>query len=383
VTPKEFKILVVEDNSLNRKVIVQKLKKNNYLIEEAENGMIALEKVKSWQPDLILLDVMMPVMDGFQVLDILRQTQSQVELPIILVTAMQDSEDIVKGFHLGANDYLPKNFNTEELLARVNTGLKIRSYHNLLKLRNNTIERELDIARLIQKKILPTKVPYLSGYSIGSLYVPMDKVGGDYYDYFEKEDYCDFFMADVSGHGVPGALIGSILKMSTQYLHRSHYNPTEILKVMDQAVSERGAMGMFATASIVRLFPKEARIEYSNAGHHPLLIHRRSNDTFIELTTPGSPLGINYDFKKLNYIAGEFQLVMGDRIILFTDGIIETVDEKDVDFETSSWINFLEDNKTADVDDLSKKLIQTLKDYSHKNTFEDDLTWVVIDYSGN
>lgn len=379
----EFKILVVEDNELNRKVIVQKLKKNLYKIDEAENGLMALEKVKTWKPDLILLDVMMPEMDGFQVLEILRQTQSQVELPIILVTAMQDSEDIVKGFKLGANDYLPKNFNTEELLARVNTGLKIRSYHKLLQLRNNTIERELDIARLIQKKILPLSTPNLPGFTIGSLYLPMDKVGGDYYDYFEAEGYCDFFMADVSGHGVPGALIASILKMSMQYCHLSHQSISDILTNMDQAVSERGALGMFATAVILRLFPKEAKFTYSNAGHHPLLIHRRANDTFIELSTPGTPLGINFDFKKLAYLEVEFQLEIGDRIILFTDGIIEAVNAEEVDFETAIWKNFLKENKNAEIADLSEKLIQILKVFSNKETFEDDITWVVIDYAGN
>lgn len=379
----EFKILVVEDNEINRKVILQKLKKNNYRIDEAENGLKALEKVKSWKPDLVLLDVMMPEMDGFQVLEILRQTQSQVELPIILVTSMQDSEDIVKGFKLGANDYLPKNFNTEELLARVNTGLKIRSYHKLLKLRNNTIERELDIARLIQKKILPLSTPNLPGYTIGSLYVPMDKVGGDYYDYYPSDGYCDFFMSDVSGHGVPGALIASILKMSMQYSHAAPNKISDILKYMDQAVSERGALGMFATAVILRLYPKEAKFIYSNAGHNPILIHRRSNDTFIELTTPGTPLGINFDFKKLAYLEGEFQLEKGDRIILFTDGIIEAVNAEDVDFETAIWRSFLKENKNATLEDLSDKLIQTLRVFSNKDTFEDDITWVVIDYAGN
>jgi len=381
VNQADYKILVVEDNMINRKVIVQKLKKQKYKIEEAENGSVALEKVKSWKPDLVLLDVMMPEMDGFQVLEILRKTQTQVELPIILVTSMQDSEDIVKGFNLGANDYLPKNFNTEELLARVHTGLIIKSYHNLLKLRNNTMERELDIARLIQKKILPIATPTLPGYLVGSLYVPMDKVGGDYYDYFEGVDYCDFFLADVSGHGVPGALIASILKMTTQTIQKSNYRITEILSRMDQAVSERGAMGLFATALIVRLFPKENKILYSNAGHHPLLIHRRSNDTFIELTTTGAPLGINYDFKKHDFIEAEFQLEKGDRIILYTDGIIEEVNEDEIDFETAIWRNFLREHKSSSIPDLSDALLKTIKLFANKENFEDDITWVIIDYN--
>lgn len=132
-------------------MITHILKKNNYQVDEADNGKLALEKIDSWKPDLILLDIIMPEMDGLEVLQIIRSKLTQVELPVILVTAMQGSDDIVRGFQLGANDYLPKNFNIEELFARVNTALEIRRYHNLLKQRNKTIERELDIARLIQK----------------------------------------------------------------------------------------------------------------------------------------------------------------------------------------------------------------------------------------
>ncbi len=382
MNPSDFKILVVEDNSFNRRVIMLKLEKNNFQVNGAEDGNEALEKIKSWNPDLILLDIIMPELDGLEVLQIIRQTKSQVELPVILVTAMQDSEDVVKGFKLGANDYLPKNFNTEELLARVFTGLQIRNYHKLLKERNTTIERELDIARLIQKKILPLSAPSISGYTIGSLYVPMDKVGGDYYDYNLTPNYCDFFMADVSGHGVPGALVASILKMSIQHLQESHNEPTEMLKVMDKAVFERGTNGMFATAMIVRLFPNEGKILYSNAGHHPLLVHRRSNDTFIELTTSGAPLGINYDLKKMNYKIGEFFLEKQDRLILFTDGIIEAMDENGIEFEKIEWLEFLKKYKDTSIDQLSSKLIDALQTYSKKQTFEDDLTWIVMDYTG-
>ncbi|WP_210413598.1 SpoIIE family protein phosphatase [Leptospira ilyithenensis] len=373
---------MVEDNLLNRKMITHILKKNDYQVDEADNGKIALEKIDSWKPDLILLDIIMPEMDGLEVLQIIRSKLTQVELPVILVTAMQDSEDIVRGLQLGANDYLPKNFNTEELFARVNTALEIRRYHNLLKQRNKTIERELDIARLIQKKLLPTNEPSIPGYLIHSTYEPVDKVGGDYYDFNEMKDYCDFFMADVSGHGVPGAFIASILKMTTQYTNQFNYNLSEILRIMDQAVAERGANGMFATAVILRLYPEKALIRYASAGHPPILIHRRSKNEFIELSTKGAPLGINYDFKKKPFEEGEFSLVKGDRIILFTDGITETENEIGIPYENTEWKKFLIHNRENPLVSLSLQLIESLKKFSNKNKFEDDITWVVIDYTG-
>ncbi|TGN19688.1 SpoIIE family protein phosphatase [Leptospira idonii] len=378
----ESKILVVEDNALNRRMIVHILRKNGYTVEDCEDGRSALKKIEEWKPHLVLLDIVMPEMDGLEVLQKIRTQQTQVELPIILVTAMQGSEDVVRGFKLGANDYIPKNFNAEELFARVNTALQIRSYHNLLKQRNNTIERELDTARLIQKKLLPGNSPIIAGYSVYSLYVPMDKIGGDYYDYNHMKDYCDFFMADVSGHGVPGAFLASVLKMATQYTHQFNYSPPEILRVMDQAVAERGALGMFATAAILRLFPETGTIQFSNAGHPPILVHRRPTNEFIELTTPGVPLGINYDLKKGTYVQGEFTLQKGDRMVLFTDGILETFNGKNESFEDVGWKQFLTYHKDKPNVSLSLRLIEELKQFSGKEIFEDDITWVVIDYDG-
>lgn len=370
---------MVEDNSLIRKMIVHILKKHGYIVDDAADGKLALDKIEKDKPDLVILDILMPVMDGLEVLSFVRKKLSQVELPIILVTAMQDSADIVKGFQLGANDYLPKNFNTEELFARVNTALQIKSYHKLLKERNTTIERELDIARLIQNKLLPHSPPKIPGYEISSLYVPMDKVGGDYYDFFEMNEYTDFYMADVSGHGVPGAFLASVIKMVTQYTAHLTYNPTEILRVMDQAVYERGALGMFATAMIVRLFPKTGEFHYSNAGHVPILIHKRKTNEFIEFTTSGAPLGINYDFKKKDFLLGKNTLDSGDRLILYTDGIIETFDPDEVAFEQARWTEFLIEEKNSSPKVLLEKLLKELKSYSKKDSFEDDLTIVVID----
>jgi sigma-B regulation protein RsbU (phosphoserine phosphatase) len=381
LNPGDFSILVVEDNSLIRKMIVHILRKYGYQVDDASDGQFAIQKIKKDKPDLVILDIVMPVVDGLEVLSEVRKTQSQVELPIILVTAMQDSTDVVKGFQLGANDYLPKNFNQEELFARVNTALQIKTYHKLLKARNNTIERELDIARLIQKKLLPDSPPTLPGYKIHSLYVPMDKVGGDYYDFFQMKDYTDIYMADVSGHGVPGAFLASVIKMVTQYTAQLGYDPTEILRVMDQAVSERGALGMFATAMIVRLYPETGEFQYSNAGHIPILIHRRSTNEFLEFTTSGAALGINYDFKKRDFLLGTSQLLPGDRMIIITDGIIETFSESDIPFEENRWKEFLIEEKDTEPKELLSKLLAELKSYSNKETFEDDLSIVVIDRS--
>lgn len=378
------RILVVEDNNINRKAIVRLLiQQGGFEVGEAENGKIALSKIGEFKPHLILLDVIMPEMDGFEVLEHVRKDYSSLELPIILVTSMQESEDIVKGFHLGANDYLPKAFKPAELFARVNNFLQTRDYHLQIKERNRTMERDLDISRLIQEKLLPEKNPSIPGFEIQSLYVPMDKIGGDYYDFFEGKDFFDVFIADVSGHGVPGAFIASVLKMTSHYLHDAALSLNQLMSEMDQAVSERGALGMFATGFILRIFYLEGKIQFCNAGHCPLLVHRRSTSEFIELTTTGAPLGINFDMKKgTPFKVGEFQLKPKDRLYLYTDGIVETANKDFGIFEDIEWRPFLEAMVNEPSTTLSQKLISKLKAFSGKDSFEDDLTWVTLDYQG-
>ncbi|GBF51890.1 integral membrane sensor hybrid histidine kinase [Leptospira ryugenii] len=371
---------MVDDDSINRKILAKPLLQHHYEVIEAVNGLDALSKVSEENPDMLLLDLMMPEMDGYSVLQHLRKTKSQVELPIILITAMHDSQDIVKGFHLGANDYLQKNFNKEELLARIESALQIKSFHSQLKERNNIIEKELDIARLIQINILPKKSPFLPGFVVSSLYVPMDKVGGDFFDYEEEEEYCDFLIADVSGHGVPGALLATVLKMSFQYAHTLKLSPTDTLKLMDQSVSERGALGMFATAMILRIFPKTGLVEYSNAGHHPLLLHRRTENIFLEFSTPGIPLGLNYELKRKPFLKSEFTLVPGDRLILCTDGILETTDGQGSDYDSLRWKDFLSENIECKTEVLPNLLLKDLYTFTPSANFNDDLALLVIDF---
>jgi len=361
-------------------MIARILTKHRFTVREATNGREALEAVNQKLPELILLDILMPEVDGITVLKELRRSYTTAELPILLVTAMQESEDIVNGLKLGANDYLPKKFNAEELFARVSTALQIRNYHLQLKERNNIMERDLDIARLIQKKLLPKEPPQLPGIQFETLYVPMDKVGGDYYDFFPKHNSLDIFIADVSGHGIPGAFLASVLKMSSQFYQKEEMPLNTMMAMLDEAVYERGALGMFATAFWLRIYPESRKIQYSNAGHSPLLLHRRHKQEFIELATPGSPLGINYEMKKrAPFQMGEFTVEPGDRLILYTDGIIETVNEHIQAYEDVLWKKFLHDHANTPLNELSANLLDSLRSFSGSNTFNDDVTWVVMD----
>lgn len=377
------KILIVDDNDVNRQMLARILQKQGYFIEEARNGIDALNQINDQAPDLVVLDVSMPGMDGFSVLGEIRKTRSQVELPVLILTVKQDSDDIVKGLKLGANDYLPKSYDFEVLFARVNSAIQISKFHSLLKQRNEVMEKELDMARLIQRKILPLGPPKIPELEIDSLYVPMDKLGGDYFDFFERKDSLDIFIADVSGHGVPGAFLASILKLSFHHLQSENLPLNEIMTKLDRTIFDNGALGMFATAFWVRINLISKKIDFCNAGHRALIIQNKKSGDIKELTTVGSPLGINYNMNQAApFHVNSHQLISGDRIILCTDGVLEAMNENSEVYETNRWKDFLTININTPLPQMSERLLEDLIDFRGKNTFSDDLTWVIADLTG-
>ena len=208
-------VLAVDDEPVNLKVIENILYPAGYTVESARSAAEALVYFeKPPIPDIILLDVMMPGMTGYELCELLRQRYSMSELPVLMLTARNLTTDLVEGFRSGANDYLTKPFERMELLARVET---------LCRLKKATEERdalasireELRIARRIQTSILPEMVPYVSGFKIESRYVPRGDVGGDFYD-FHTNGNGDLtaIIADVTGHGIPAAMVGAMLKVA-------------------------------------------------------------------------------------------------------------------------------------------------------------------------
>ncbi len=129
---RKYLILVADDNNQNVRFLGNFLTSKGFEVGVAQDGIETLEFVKNKQPDLILLDIMMPGMDGYEVCKTLKQDISVSHIPIIFITAKTETEDIVKGFKAGGIDYVTKPFVLEELLARVKTHLEMKTLRHLL-----------------------------------------------------------------------------------------------------------------------------------------------------------------------------------------------------------------------------------------------------------
>src|SRR5271156_420399 len=208
-------LLLVDDEPANIQ-IVNSILKDLYDTRIATNGVKALELAnEDPPPDLILLDVLMPAMDGYEVCSRLKSSEHTRNIPVIFLTGQTEIDDETKGFEVGAVDYIHKPFSPAVVQARVRTHLVLRGMREQLASQLQTIRGEMNTARQIQLSILPSKIPAIKGLEISARYIPMTSVAGDFYDFIPiDENRIGILVADVSGHGMPAALISSMLKIA-------------------------------------------------------------------------------------------------------------------------------------------------------------------------
>src|SRR5713226_7565348 len=166
------RILVVDDVEVNRDLLTRRLKQQGHAVATAENGRQALERVRGEEFDLVLLDIMMPEMDGYQVLEELQRDPALKHIPVIMISAVGEIESEVKCIEMGATDYLPKPFNTVLLKARVGATLEKKRLRDKERLYARSLEREMEIGREIQKSFLPEELPHVAGWEIAARFVP-------------------------------------------------------------------------------------------------------------------------------------------------------------------------------------------------------------------
>jgi signal transduction histidine kinase/serine phosphatase RsbU (regulator of sigma subunit) len=373
----EATILIVDDEPVNQQVLANYLTLQNYTTVQAMSGMEALNLIKEGlQPDLILLDVMMPRMSGFEVCRELRQTHSSLELPILILTAKNQTRDLIAGLEAGANDYLAKPFDKRELLARVNTLLALKK---AVDLRDElvAVEQELDVARRIQQSILPAKVPQLPKLDIQVRYRPMNSVGGDFYDFYDIDDqHLGVMVADVSGHGVPAAIIAAMAKIAFSVQKPIARNASKVLTSMNHTLVDKIGKQLL-TVGYVYFNLESVKLFHANAGHWPLLIWKKQAQTLHKLKPDGVIMGWLTD---MDYASVEIDLEPGDRVLLYTDAIVETRNSADELFGEERLHQLIHDKQDLPAAEFADYLLDHLTAWtSQDNGFEDDLTMIVID----
>jgi phosphoserine phosphatase RsbU/P len=334
-------ILVVDDNPKNLQVLGGLLQKEGMDIEFAMDGNAALSWLDKRSFDLILLDIMMPGLDGFEVCNIIKSKPLISEIPIIFITAKTDSDSIIKGFDIGGVDYITKPFIPSELLARVRSQVnikkskeKILTYLNEIELSNRNIRDSIEYARNIQKAVLSTsKAKIGSSLENFILYLPKDILSGDFYWYYKENDLFILAVMDCTGHGVPGALM-SILGMTLLneiVVHDGILRPHEILEYL-----RRGVMNTLGQnqdlmkikdgieGAIISYDSSNKTLNYSGAFNPLIHIH---DNVMYKINADRIPVG--YYEKQQKFTLKTLNIEKGDIIYLYSDGYMDQFGGKD------------------------------------------------------
>lgn len=373
------RVMIVDDDIINLQLLLNQLTKEGYSVTSFTGGREALASIEAGDMyDIILLDVMMPVISGYEVCKKIREKFSPHELPIVMLTAKNTNQDIITGISLGANDYITKPFDKEVLLTRV------KSYISLKKAVEEqtkfiSVKQELEIAKKIQLAILPRILPDMAGLSIDARYEPMTEIGGDFYDFLQLDSKrIGVLIADVTGHGVPAALISSMVKIAYYMSYDSLTDPAGLLEKMNAALIDH-IHGRFITAFYAFIDLHEMKMTFSNAAHWPMYLHNKKDGGLRKLTVKGKLIGLNRDEKFKNIT---IDIKSGERLVFFTDGLVEERGANGKLFDEEKLEQIIITNPFLSPEKLLDKIFNSIYSWSERykqSGLEDDATMLVID----
>ena len=326
-------ILIVDDDPDILELLKMNLEPEGYNIRMANDGERAVQSACMNPPDLILLDVMMPHKDGFQVIEELKDIEHTKNVPVILLTARGQTEDKVLGLDTGADDYITKPFDLRELTARVEAVLgrtrPIKYINPLMHAMGDKFSEEglqqlaghLQAAAAIQKKLLPEQAPSLEGFDIATLLQSSTSVSGDFYDFIPlNETQIGLVLGDVKGNGIPAALLMVMIRTALRLLCHEEDSPASILKRVNDLVVRDTEADLFATMVYGILDIANSTFTYSNGGHcYPF--HWKNSSEMAVLKTGGMLIGA---FEEATFSSNICSLSPGDILVFYTDGITET-----------------------------------------------------------
>ena len=320
-------LILVVDDSITMRNFLTRVLGDDYQVVTASDGLECIDKYKKISPSVILLDLLMPVMDGFDVIDKIRNELGDPEIIIIVLTGQDEQEIKAKALNAGANDYLTKPFHVVELKARVGVAIRqvmltrqLQSANSKLQKAYDIIDDEVRLVARLQDKLLPTKVPVINGLEIKSLYRPSGRASGDYFDVFDLEDgVIRVVMADVSGHGPQAAFIMAIVRtLFKADGSEAHDLSHSLFQINTHLVDLIGEDSYFVTLFAADIDFNTGVMKYLSAGHCPALI-MQDGVMGEPLRAHVPPLG----FFTVDSTLDERHFNKSLELFLFTDGCYE------------------------------------------------------------
>lgn len=379
------RILIVDDTKVNRMLLKRELEQHSYEVAQAENGQQALTMLRNENFDLVLLDVEMPVMDGYKTLEVLKKDHDLRHLPVIMVTSIDEMTSTIRCIEMGAEDYLPKPFNAVLLQARVGASLEKKRLRDQEQKYLKVLERELEIGRDIQMSFLPSELPQAPGWEIEASLLAAREVAGDFYDAFPlltDESIC-LVVGDVCDKGVGAALFMTLFRSLLRFTMGAtnafgERSPAAKLKYAvtltnNYIADTHGETGMFATIFFGLLEPEKGVLTYINAGHEPPVICGvDGSQRFLKST--GLSVGVIPDWE---FNVEQVLINPGDIFLAFTDGAPEMTDIEGNFFGKEKLFGIL-DNKYSSAANLVENINSQLVAHIGDADQFDDITLLAV-----
>ncbi|MGE3538389.1 MAG: SpoIIE family protein phosphatase [Candidatus Tectimicrobiota bacterium] len=387
-----MKILVADDDAVPRRFLQGALMKAGHEVVVARSGEEAWQMLHAPQaPQLAILDWLMPDLDGVEICRRVRQWEKAAYVYIILLTSKDQPEDVIAGFDAGADDYLTKPFDPQELESRLRAGQRIIDLQTALLVSLDKLaqahQRETEIGAKIQQSLLCGQPPHnLNDARVAALTVPSHEVDGDFYDFFRHSGRClDIVVGDVMGKGVPAALLGAALKSAplralssllTAPMPGILPEPEEIVRHMHNDVTKQlMQLGVFATLCYARLDLERSEITLVDCGHTKTVHFRHQTRTCALLQGDNMPLGFS---EHERYQQVTFPLAAGDMLVFYSDGVTEARNAAGEFFGVERLMEVLHTQYGLEPEQLIDAVKRAVTAFTGTEAYADDFTCVIV-----
>ena len=374
------RVLVVDDIEGNRDILARRLRRQKYDVVTAVNGVEALEVLSESSVDLVLLDIMMPEMDGFTVLERMKQNQEWRHVPVIMISALTEMDDVVRCIELGADDYLSKPFNPVVLRARVATCIEKKRLRDqereslaALKESQQRLAGELAEAADYVRSLLPESMDGL--ISTEWQFRPSTSLGGDLFGYhWLDDDRLAIYLVDVSGHGVGAALLSvSVVNVirSSSLPGIDFADPGAVLTALNERYPMEEHNNMYLTAWYGVFHRKTGELRYASGGHPPaVLVAADGEEPNVRLLrTAGLIVGGMPD---ASYEVDSTTIDSPSRLFIFSDGVYEITKDDGSEMEFDEFVSILAELSKSS--SATEDVVARVRGLNRADDFADDVS---------
>jgi sigma-B regulation protein RsbU (phosphoserine phosphatase) len=360
-------VVVDDDHSMLR--AIERVLRQDYDVVATAAPKDALKLVDDFKPDLAILDIRMPELDGFELMKELKNARPHLDIILMTGSVHEIDGQLIRAIREKAFYFLQKPFDREVLRTLVQRCLELRKLNWENRRHVMRLQREIDDARAFQQSMLPNEQGLIENVSVYARYVPCSELGGDLYDYAAGPSAAAFLIADVSGHGASAAMLTGIVKSAFRSAGADGYKPLSVLERVHAGIRAFGSE-RFITIVSMRWSPRDAILEYVNAGHPPAIIW--GQDAAPALIDATGPIVSSAFSNTALWEEGTLRLSRQDRLLLFTDGILD-VESEAGPFGLERILNQIARHPRGGTE-LLNGILSSVQEFSGGRPIEDDCT---------